>query len=117
MRGCAIALLLVACSEPPPSTAASSSATTEGVRVEVGGRDVVVHCVLACDAMTSELTRLSSDCVRTPTSGPHQVASEGAVLVIACCQEAALAYDRGCGHETLAGCASHWQASCESGAR
>ena len=108
MRRALIAVVLCACSEPPPSTTAPiTSAATDGVHVSVGGRDVVVHCVLTCDAMGTELTRLRSDCERTPTSAPHRVASSGALLTIACCQEAALAYDRGCGHETLSGCAAH----------
>jgi hypothetical protein len=108
------ALVLAACSDPPPPpTAPTAPATGDGVHVSVGGRDVIVHCVLACAEMSAELTRLSTDCARTPTSGPHRVAPSGALLTVACCQEAMLSYDRGCGHETLAGCAQHWQASCE----
>jgi hypothetical protein len=114
IRRAAIALVLIACSEPPPSSTPVVSATQDGVHVSIGGRDVIVHCMLTCDAMGAELTRLSADCSRNPTSGPHRVTTDGPLLTIACCQEASRAYDRGCGHETLAGCAAHWQASCEN---
>ena len=109
----ACALALIACSDPPPTTTAPISVSTDGIRVHVGGRDVLVHCQLTCEAMGPELTRLSNDCASTPTSGPHRVVTTGPVLALACCQEASVAYDRACGHETLVGCASHWQASCE----
>ncbi len=118
MRRVALASALVvgACGEPPatevpPSITAATQG--DGVSVRVGGRDVLVHCALACPATETELTRLSSDCRTSPASGPHRVSTGGPVLAIACCQEAALAYDRACGHETLAGCVQAWSARCE----
>ena len=112
----ACALVLAACGEPPATEVpATVTAATQGdgVRVRVGGREVLVHCALACEATETELTRLSSDCQTSPMSGPHRVSTGGPVLGIACCQEAALAYDRACGHETLGGCVHAWSARCE----
>jgi hypothetical protein len=88
-------------------------ATPDGIRVTVGGREVVVHCALTCPATETELSRLSSDCLATPTSGPHRVATGGAVLTLGCCEEATLAYDRACGHEGLPGCSQRWASRCE----
>ncbi len=74
---------------------------------------MVVHCALTCPATESELTRLSDECVRNPSSGPHMVAVGGALLTLGCCEEAERAYDRGCGHEGLPGCAQRWAARCQ----
>lgn len=114
-RAAWIALALLACSDPPPpsSSIPPSIATEDGVRVHVGGREVVVHCALTCAATETELTRLSGECVANPASGPHHVTAGGALLTIGCCEEAALAYDRGCGHEGLPGCAQGWTARCQ----
>lgn len=109
------ALLALACSDPapPPSAAPITSATEDGIRVRVGGREVVVHCALTCPTTETELTRLSADCTTSPASGPHRVATSGPVLTLGCCQEAVLAYDRACGHEALPACANRWETRCE----
>lgn len=111
----AFALLLAACADPPPPSEAPpiTAATEDGVRVTVGGREVVVHCVLTCPATETELARLSSDCLASPASGPHRVAPGGPMLTLGCCEEANLAYDRACGREGLPGCAQAWTARCE----
>ncbi|MFO0684080.1 MAG: hypothetical protein U0234_18655 [Sandaracinus sp.] len=118
MRGAALAcvLALAACSEPPPAEAPvpiTGATQGDGVSVRVGGRDVAVRCALACPATETELGRLSHDCETSPMSGPHRVSTGGPVLSIACCQEAALAYDRACGQEALGGCVQSWSARCE----
>lgn len=112
--GVCLALAALACSDPPPAPdlPAPTAATVEGIRVRVGGREVVVHCALTCPASETELARLSSDCLASPASGPHHVATSGPVLTLGCCQEATLAYDRACGHEGM-GCAQAWAARCE----
>lgn len=113
----ALALLVVACADPAPPTAPEptppTSASEDGVRVRVGGREVVVHCVLTCPTTETELTRLSADCLANPSSAPHRVSTGGALLTIGCCEEANVAYDRACGHEALAGCAATWVARCQ----
>lgn len=110
-----LAALALACSDPapPPEPPPVTAASVEGIQVRVGGREVVVHCALTCPATETELTRLSSDCLASPASGPHHVATGGPLLTLGCCQEATLAYDRACGREGLPGCASAWQSRCE----
>lgn len=114
----ACALATIACGQPeaPPSSATPSAATgtSEGITVRVGGRDVIVHCAMTCDAARTDLSRLSAECMSNPTSAPHRVAVGGAVLALGCCEEASVAYERGCGHEGLPGCASRWLAECQA---
>ncbi len=116
MRAAAALLIvgaLASCSDPPPPSESPPPSTTEdGIRVRVGGREVVVHCAVTCPATEAELAQLSSDCLSNPGSGPHRVATSGPVLTLGCCQEATLAYDRACGHEQ-AGCGAGWQSRCE----
>lgn len=111
-----LAWCLIGCSDPapPPTSAAAPTGTSEGITVRVGGRDVIVHCAMACDDARTDLTRLSAECLRNPTSAPHRVAVGGAVLALGCCEEASVAYERGCGHEGLPGCASRWLAECQA---
>ena len=106
-------LLLGACSDPAPAAPAAPEINGDGVRVRAGGRDVVVHCALTCDAMTPELDRLSADCTNDPSSRPHLLSTSTSVITFGCCQEAATAYDRGCGHETLADCTAAWSSQCQ----
>jgi hypothetical protein len=116
-RALAIGVLLatIGCADPPATEVAPpiTIASVDGVRVHVGGREVVVHCALTCPATQAELTRLSSECVSNPSSGPHRVSPGGALLVLGCCEEASLAYERGCGHEGLPGCAQTWTGTCQ----
>jgi hypothetical protein len=110
---CVAVVLALGCSDPAPPGPTSSGVNPEGVRVTVARREIVVHCALDCPALQGELTRLTNDCLSDPSSGPHHVAIAGAVLTLGCCQETTVAYDRGCGHEGLAGCLSSWASQCE----
>jgi hypothetical protein len=114
-RALALALLLTACADPPPppEPAPITAASVDGVSVRVGGREVVVHCALTCPATEAEMTRLSGECVANPASGPHRVTTGGALLTLGCCQEAELAMDRACGHETMGSCMHAWSARCQ----
>lgn len=112
-RAIACLVLLLGCSDPPPPEPTPAlSATQDGIRVRVGGREVVVHCALACPAAETELTRLSNDCLSNPGSGPHRVATGGGLLTLGCCQEASVAYDRACA-EAMPACAQRWAVQCE----
>ena len=106
-------LVLGACSDPAPAAPSAPVINGDGVHVRIGGREVVVHCALTCDATRAELDRLSADCTHDPSSQPHLLSTSPSILTLACCQEAETAYDRGCGHEVMAGCMASWASQCE----
>ena len=112
-RAALLFVALGACSDPAPAPTSAPVINGDGVRVRAGGREILVHCALTCDATRAELDRLSSDCANDPSSQPHLLSTSEAIITLGCCQEAAIAYDRGCGHETLADCTAAWSSQCQ----
>ena len=106
-------LALGACLDPAPAAPTAPEINGDGVRVLAGGREVVVHCALMCEAMTRELDRLAADCTNDVSSRPHLLSTSAGIITLGCCQEASTAYERGCGHESLAECMGGWASQCQ----
>lgn len=119
-------LALLACSSDPVATSAFEAAPhatdqladdrADDVTLRLGAREVRVRCALSCEDARAEHTRLRDACAADPTSTPHAVtAGDTSLVALGCCTEAATAYQRACGTEAIAACASRWLAECESG--
>jgi len=117
------AVVLAACTAPPEGgTPAGPERAPRDDRelgdpivVRMGGRELRVRCALACDRAREQLTGLRDGCVSDPTSTPHHLDTAPAMIALACCTEAAAAYERACGDAALAACVSRWSAECDAG--
>lgn len=123
MRALAIAAVaLTACTAAPEQAAPVGEARAprddralgEPISMRMGGRQVSVRCALACEPARDQLGRLRDRCVADPMSTPHHIETAPARIALACCAEAAAAYEEACGEPSLAGCVSRWSAECES---
>jgi hypothetical protein len=88
----------------------------DAVSIEIGSREVRVHCGVECAAVTDELSLLHAGCMHDALSTPHTVSVSASLIALGCCTQARASYERACGLEgPAASCASEWQARCERG--